>query len=249
MGNTGCDYNRLGSGRQVFWDKSTEETLSASYPLYFYDDFIGADLVIPEMGSAESGCKWAYKDVSAVGAPTLAKTADGVNGSITATLHSQAEEQAIQLNMDDQLVFSIAQGLIFEARLTCSTLPTGAAARCIFGVGGEWKQGGADYRTGFEILTDGTINAESDDNVNDESEDTGVTAVAGDYNIFRIDCTIQSDIKFYIDGKRVAEGTTFNNVSTGGNEKMQVTAGLVKTADAAVGTMILDYIKVWQNRA
>lgn len=249
MGKIACEYNWHDTGRQVFYDKSTFETIHANYPIYFYDDFLGADLVIPAFGSDESGCKWVYKDVSAVGSPTCAKTADGVNGFVACALDAQAEVQAIEANFDDQLIFSLAQGVIFEARVSCTTLPTGAAARGIFGLGGAWVQGGANIRVGFEILTGGTINAECDDNVTDTSADTGITAVAGTYNIFRIDCTDQTDIKFYIDGARVCASTTFNSAASAPNSKMQPTFGMVKTADAATGTLSCDYIKIWQNRS
>jgi hypothetical protein len=244
-----CKYNWHNTGHQVFYDGSTFETLHTSYPIQFYDDFLGADVVIPAMGSDESGCKWVQKDVSAVGTVTIGRSADATNGVISLDLDTQAEVQSAWVTMDDELGFSIAQGLIFEARITMSVLPSGAAARGIFGMGGAYVAGGPAHRVGFEILTAGTINAEEDDAATDTSADTGITAVAGTYNIFRIDCTTQTDIKFFIDGVRVAAGTTFNNASTGANLKMQPYFGCDKTADAAQATMLCDYIKIYQNRS
>ena len=249
MGRTSCEYSWMDTGKRVFYDNSTFETLWAQYPIYFYDDFLGPDTVIPAFGADESGCKWVYQDVSAVGAPTLAKGADAVNGIVTATLHAQAEVETIEMNMDDQLAFSMAQGLIFEARVAMAALPTGAAARGVFGIGGAYVAEGPAHRAAFEILTGGTINAETDDAVTDIPADTGVTAVAGAYNIFRIDCTSQSDIKFFIDGARVAASTTFASVSSAANSKCQPYFGCTKTADAAVATLNCDFIKIWQNRA
>lgn len=246
---TSCKYNWHETGKQVFYDNLTYETLLAQYPIYFYDDFLGADLVIPAFGSDESGCKWVAKDISAAGAPTCAKTADSVNGFVACALSATNEVQTIQANFDDQLIFSLAQGLIFEARISCTVLPAASAARAIFGIGGAWVAAGANVRAGFEILTAGVVNAESDDHTTDTSAATGGTAVAGTYNIYRIDCTDQTDIKFFVDGIRVAASTTFNNAATSANSKVQPYFGMVKTANAALGTISCDYIKIWQNRS
>lgn len=249
MGNTSCKYNWHGTGKQVFYDNSTFETLIAQYPISFYDDFVGADTVIPVFGSDESGCPWVVKDVSAVGTPTCAKAADVTNGVIELDLDNTSEVQTIEMDFDDQLVFSLEQGLIFEARITMSVLPDASTARGIFGVGGAWVAEGANHRAGFEILTGGTINAEEDDAVTDTSADTGITAVAGTYNIFRIDCTTVTDIKFFIDGARVCASTTFNNASSTANSKVQPYFGCTKTAATSQATMLCDYIKIWQNRS
>lgn len=249
MGRTSCKYSWHDTGKQVFYDNSTYETLLAQYPIQFYDDFLGGDVVIPGFGADESGCKWVYKDISAVGSPTCAKLADAVNGVVELDLDNTNEVQTVEMNFDDQLVFSMAQGLIFEARISMSVLPTASAARGIFGIGGAWVAEGANHRAGFEILNAGVINAECDDAVTDIPGSTGITAVASAYNIFRIDCTSQSDIKFYIDGARVAASTTFASTSSAANSKCQPYFGCTKTANAAEATMLCDYIKVWQNRA
>ena len=249
MSKTKCAYNWHETGKQVFYDSSTFETLLAQYPISFSDDFLGADLVIPAFGSDESGCKWVYKDISAVGAPTCAILADTVNGIIECALDNQNEVQTVEVNMDDQLVFSIAQGLIFEARITCSVLPAASAARGVFGMGGAWVAEGANHRVAFEILTGGTIQAECDDAATDTSADTGITAVAGTYNIFRIDCTTQTDIKFFIDGVRVAGSTTFANAASAANSKCQPHVGLYKASGAGLGVLSVDYVKVWMNRS
>ena len=153
------------------------------------------------------------------------------------------------MNWDDQLVFSIAQGMIFEARITMSVLPDAATARGIFGMGGAWVAEGAAHRVGFEILTAGVINAEIDDAATDTPGSTGVTAVAGTYNIFRIDCTTQTDIKFFINGARVAGTTTFANAASAANSKSQPHLGLYKASGAGLGVLSIDYVKIFQNRS
>jgi len=247
MGRIKCAYGWNGTGKQVFYDGITFETLQASYPVSFYDDFIGADVVIPASGSVESGVPWSKKLVGA--APTtLAKTADGVNGFVLASLTADDQKQDAALHMNDELMFSIAQGAIFETRLTFTTLPTLLAVGS-FGLWGAWADGGSAYRVGFEVPAGGVVTCESDDNATDTAAASTITLVAGTYNIFRIDCTTQTDIKFFIDGARVCSSTTFANAASASNSKSQPHLGLYKASGAGLGVMSVDYVKIWQNRS
>lgn len=247
MGRIKCEYNWQNTGRQVFYDGATFETLMNGYPVQFVDDFIGADVVIPAFGSVESGVPWAKKIVGAA-PPTVAKVADGVNGSVLLSLTADDQKQDACLAMNDELMFSIAQGAIFETRLTFTTLPT-IGAKAMIGLLGAWKDGGSDFRVGFEIPAGGVVTCESDDNATDTSEASTVTVVASTYNIFRIDCTNQADIKFFIDGVRVCTGTTFNNAASASNSKVQAHVGLYKASSAGLGVCSVDYVKVFQNRS
>jgi len=247
MGKTLAKYNFKNSGFPMVYEKSTFESLVGMFPVVFYDDFIGADVVIPASGSVESGCKWSSKIVGAA-PPTVAKTADGVNGMVLNSLTSADQKQDAALHMNDELMFSIAQGAIFEARLALTTLPTlnGVAS---FGLWGAWADGGSAYRVGFEVPAGGVVTCESDDNATDTAAASSTTLVAGVYHIFRIDCTTQSDIKFYIDGARVCDTTTFANAASAANSKCQPHLGLYKASGAGLGVMSIDYVRVFQNRS
>jgi len=217
------------------------------FPVVFNDDFIGADVVIPASGSVESGCKWSKKIVGAA-PPTVAKTADGVNGMVLGSLTSASQKQDAALHMNDELMFSIAQGAIFEARLALTTLPT-LLAIASFGLWGAWADGGSAYRVGFEVPAGGIVTCESDDAITDIPAASTVTLVAGTYYIFRIDCTDQADIKFFIDGVRVCASTTFANAASAANSKSQPHLGLYKASGEGLGVLSVDYVKVWQNRS
>jgi hypothetical protein len=247
MGQTLCDYNFHGCGAQAFFDSVTRETFSIAKPKVVDDDFVGADVVIPASGSPESGTKWTKKIVGAA-PPTVAKTADGVNGNVLCSLTADAQKQDAALHMNDELMCSIAQGAIIEMRLALTTLPTllGVAS---FGLWGAWADGGSAYRVGFEVPAGGLVACESDDAVTDTSASSGVTMVAGTYYIFRIDTTIQTDIKFFINGNKVAGGTTFVNAASAANSKCQPHAGLYKASGAGLGVMSLDYVRIWQDRS
>jgi len=152
--------------------------------------------------------------------------------------------------MNDELQFSIAQGAIFEARVKLSVLPSGAASKANFGLWGAWADGGSAYRVGFTAESGtGLITCESDDNTTDTSASSGVTVTTAQWKIYRIDCTTQTDIKFYIDGARVAGSTTFANAASAANSKCQPHFGMYKASGTTVGTMQVDYCRILQNRS
>ena len=213
----------------------------------FYDDFLGADVVIPASGAVESGVKWSKKIVGA-GPPTVVKTGDGVNGMVLNSLTADSQKQDAALHMNDELMFSIAQGAIFEARLSLITLPT-LLAVASFGLWGAWADGGSLYRVGFEVPASGIVTCESDDNATDIPAASTVTLVAGVYHIFKIDCTNQADIKFYIDGIRVCSTTTFANAASAANSKSQPHIGLYKASGEGLGVLSVDYVRLFQNRS
>jgi len=247
MGKTYAKYNWFSTGFPVVYEKDTTESLVPMFPIVFCDDFLGADVVIPATGSVESGCKWSKKIVGAA-PPTLAKTADGVNGMVLASLTATSQKQDAALHMNDELMFSIAQGAIFEARLALTTLPT-LLAVASFGLWGAWADGGSVYRVGFEVPAGGIVTCESDDNSTDTAAASSTTLVAGTYYIFRIDCTTQTDIKFYINGVRVCSTTTYANAASTANSKMQPHLGLYKASGEGLGVMSIDYVKVFQGRS
>jgi hypothetical protein len=92
---------------------------------------------------------------------------------------------------------------------------------------------------------------ESDDTTNNEDDvATGITAVAGTYSIYRIDFTTLSDVKFFIDGARVAAGTTFDMSNlTAAEKRMQPYFSLDKATGTGLGDMNIDYVKIWSNRS
>ena len=247
MGKTRSNYNDRFGGALGVYDSSTFETFSIAKPLVVSDDFVGADVVIPASGSVESGVIWSKKIVGAA-PPTVAKTGDGVNGLIACSLTADSQKQDAALHMNDELMCSIAQGAIMETRLSLTTLPT-LLSVASFGLWGAWADGGSAYRVGFEVPAAGAVTCESDDAATDTSALAGVTMVAGTYYTFRIDCTTQSDIKFYINGARVAGSTTFANAASAANSKAQPHFGLYKASGAGLGVMSVDYVKVWQDRS
>ena len=246
MGTTRADY--VGNTLE-FFDDATHERVDRLAPVVFADDFMGADVVIPAAGSAESGTKWVKKIVGAA-PPTLGVKADVVNGIVEAALTADSQKQNAEIYWNDEQQLSILQGLVFEARFALSVLPTDVA-EVVVGLVGAWADGldAATYSCFVTCDGSGEIICEKDDNASDQSATSGVTLIADQYCIVRIDCTVPTDIKFYVNGARVATGTTFSWAASAANSKVQPIAGCYKATGTGVGTLLLDYVKVWQNRA
>jgi hypothetical protein len=182
--------------------------------------------------------------------PTVAGVADAANGLVQCALTADDQKQDAGLYMDDQRNFSLEQGLIFEARLKVSVLPT-AAAEAIWGLVGDWADGpdAITYSAFFTADGSGAINCEVDDNATDQAAASGVTVLATEWHTYRIDFTSVTDIRFYIDGVHVATATTFAYAATAANAILQPYLGLYKASGVGVGTIQVDYVRLWQERS
>ena len=236
-------------GNLVFYDGSSHESMPIA-PSVFSDDFIGAgSVVIPAAASEESGVPWAKKIVGAA-PPTVAGVADAANGHIQCALTADSQKQDAALYMGDYRNFSLLQGCVFEARVKVSVLPT-LLAETIIGLVGDWADG-PDAITHSAFFThDGSGEAicEVDDAATDQSATSGVTVLATEWHTYRIEFVSLTDIRFYIDGNRVAGGTTFAYAAVGADAVLQPYIGLYKASGAGVGTLLVDYVRVWQNRS
>lgn len=235
-------------GNAYHYESSTNETTFGAAPVAFDEDFLGASLVIPAAGSAESGMLWVKKIVGA-GPPTLAVLDDTTNGVLACTLTSDSEKQNAEAYFGDNLQFNLTYGLIFEARFKASVLPT-LAGEMVLGVTSAWADGldAATYSAFVTLDGSGEIICESDDNATDSSATSGVTLTTSDWAIARIEYD-STGLRFFINGVRVASSTTFAWAASEANSKVQPIVGCYKVSGAGVGTLQVDYVRVWQNRS
>ena len=243
-----CKWNWHNTGHQVWYDKSTFETLKTTYPLYFYDDFLGS-----AGGSVfDSTTIWQVEEVSVTTNVTTAIVADSSGGHFLLHLTADAEVQDAILYHNDNRTFNVDNGLIFETRVDIAVLPT-LTGQAVVGMCGDT----ADDKDAilenawFKWDGSGAVVVETDDTTNDNDDiSTGVTTVPGTYNIFRIDFTTLANVKFFIDGVRVATGTTFDMSNlTGAELILQPYFSLDNDADASLGDINIDYVKILSNRS
>jgi hypothetical protein len=99
--------------------------------------------------------------------------------------------------------------------------------------------------TGATSTTDVTV--ETDDNVTDTAPVSSATALATVFKRFVIDFSNKSDIKFYIDGNRVARSTAFT--MAGYTSGLQPFIQIQKAANTNVDAVTVDYVKITAKRA
>jgi hypothetical protein len=239
-----CKWNWQGTGHQVFYDKSTFETLGGSFPLQFVEDFLG-DGIDPFDGTV----RWHLVDV---GNATEALVANGANGQFLLHLAATSEAEDAVLYMGDQKPFDVGSGLIFETRVNMAVAP-GTGVCAVFGMAGSHNLAKDSVTEAAWFRFDASLvcKVESDDTTNNNDDvATGHTAVAGTYDIYRIDFTTLTDVKFFINGARVASGTTFDMSNlTAGEQQMQPYFSLDKASGTGLGDINIDYIKIFSNRS
>jgi hypothetical protein len=236
------------NGIFTFYDGSTHERVGPMAPVALYDDFLTPSLVIPAAGALESGCNWAAK---ITGSGTVAGIANGGNGEVRCTIAADVNKQDCGLYFADQLTLNATQGLVFEARVKVSTA-TSLEGELVWGVCGAWADGldAITYSAWFTVDGSLLVYCEKDDNATDQSVTSGITVVATDYHVYRIDFSDVANVRYYIDGVAVAEATTFPWAATAGNSKVQPYLGGYKIGTGAgVGVLDIDYVRVWQNRS
>jgi hypothetical protein len=226
------------------YESSSQEMVRRAAPLVFYDDFIHAYTSVSIV--AESGFAWTK---SITGTTTVGMVA-GANGLVELATSATEEAQVAVLYASDRLLYNLRYGLIFEARVKLSVLPT-SGTKAVWGLAGAL--GAFDdiaYNCWFTADGSGLVKCESDDNATDNDDKTsGVTVLATDWKIYRIDATDYSNIKFSINGTNVATATTFAWAATEGNSVVQPFFGLSKGVATSIGTMVVDSVKIWTNRA
>ena len=243
-----CKWNWHNTGHQVWYDDQTFETLENTYPLQYHDDFLGA-----AGGQVFDGTyAWNVLDVSVGGAPTVAVVADSGGGQFLLALDAFNENQDVVLYQPASKTFDVGNGLIFEARINMAVVP-GTGVRAVAGMSGPHNLDKDSIANSAWFSWDASqvCYAETNDTTNDNDDvATGVTTVAGTYNIFRIDFTTLANVKFFIDGVRVATGTTFDMSNlTAGEQQMQPYFSIDKTGSVELGSMNIDYVKILSNRA
>lgn len=211
------------------------------------DDFNGTVATLP--ASADPATPWLVDDTSSAGTPTYT-TGTSV---MTLAFSSNAEIQNVCAHFGDSLDFDIDDLINIEFRVKMGQAAADAATSLAFGIAsarndaidsiGEaalFRVIGADSTTAVVVETDDGTN-------NNDDVATGKTLINA-YKRFVIDFSGgKSDVKFYIDGDRVASSTTFDmsNYAAG----LQPIVQLQKTADANTDSVVVDYVRVVARRS
>jgi hypothetical protein len=239
--------NLLGNQYGRVYKKSTHETLRIEgASVEFIDDFLGT--VVATTAAGVKG--WTFKGTGAEVTPVV--LANQSTGVIQFGHDVTNEKQEAGIYLGDSLNFNLDKGVIFEARTCIHTTGT-LQAEYYFGIANAYVEGpiaeadaGPTIHALFNYDAALTPTIHTDDAVTDNNAiATGVTSVADTYAVFRIDASVLTSVKFYINGARVGAATTFD-MTNGTDVVVQPFIMAHKETSAGLGIYYLDYVKMWQ---
>lgn len=242
--------SRYTAGVLTFTESASHERVAVMSSLQYRDDFLGAGAsAIPAAGSAENGVDWVKKIVGAA-PPTVAGVANAIGGQVACTLTSTSEKQDAVLYWGDSKGIDVTKGAVFEARFQLSVLPT-ASVQAVIGLASNWIDGPDNNTCYLEVgaLASGALLVRSFDGTTTVSASAGVTLANTDWALLRIDATDLTDVKMFINGNQVTTTGQINFAATGTLAMLQPYAAAYKASGTGVGTLTVDFVKVWANRA
>ena len=185
---------------------------------------------------------WTIKDTSAAGTPTyLTLTEDG--GAAKLTLVSTSEAEIVTLYQNDVLMLDLAQLQHFWVIAKVAGIE--AVTTLTMGLGSAINDTddsvsvNAWFRMQGSVATDAVV-VETDDNVTDNDDKATGATLADVYKKFHIDFTQGlADVRFYIDGARVATATTFNMSGITAGQNVQPIIQLQKASGTGVPSVTI----------
>jgi hypothetical protein len=210
----------------------------------YEDDFIGTAVTFPE--SANIGTPWL---VDRVGAAPPTHVRNGSEAILSLEATNQA--QILGLHHGDALAFDIDDIQRVEMRVKLNGAFTSGSI-LVFGVGSARADVANDVAAHAWFRMEGAnsttvVYVETDDSVRDNDDvSTGVT-LGTTYKRFVIDFTGgKSNVRFFIDGQRVAPATTFD--MSGYSAGLQPIIQLQKAANTNANVATIDYVKIVGRR-
>lgn len=211
-----------------------------------YDDFNGAVATFPT--SADPATPWLVADTSAAGTPVYTKG----TSEATLTLAATNEVENVCLSFGDALDIDIddIQRVEMRVKISASTFTSGSILA--FGVGSARNDTLDSVAANAWFRMEGAnsttlVYCESDDGVNDNDDKSSGVTLGTTFKEFVIDFTGgKSNVKFLIDGQRVASTTTFDmsNYSAG----LQPIVQIQKAANTNTSGVVVDYVKITAKR-
>lgn len=195
---------------------------------------------------------WTVKDTSAAGTPTyLCITEDG--GAMKLTLASTSENEIVTMYMNDVLMIDLASLKRVEYILKVGGVD--AVTTLVFGVASAQNDTEDSVTVNAWFKIDGTASTsnvvcETDDNTTDNDDKATGQTLSSTYKKFVIDFSLGlADVRFFIDGQRVAASTLFNMSAVTSGQNVQPFVQLQKASGTGVANVTISQVRVVHNYA
>ena len=192
---------------------------------------------------------WAIKKTGA-GSPTYLNVS---GGGAAIALSNTSEAQVVALYQSDVLPFPLAKLQSVSFVLKVSSVD--AVTTLVAGVASAQNDTADSVATHAWFRMEGSAStsavvAETDDGVVDNDDKSTGTSLSSTYKKFLIDFTNGlSDVRFYVDGARVAESTTFNMSNASSSQNMQLIVQLQKASGTGTPAITIKRSEVQYNIA
>lgn len=209
----------------------------------FCDDFNGTVATFPS--SADPATPWLVDDTSSSGTPTYTRG----TSAATLTLASTNEVENVCLHFGDALDFDIDDIISIEFRAKV-TATLDSATTIVMGLGSARNDDpdAVAANAFFKLAGSNAVVVETDDGVTDDDDNATGVSLAATYKRFVISfANGKSDVRFFIDGARVAASSTFD--MSGYSAGLQPIFQIQKTADTNTDSLTIDYVKVLSRRS
>jgi hypothetical protein len=190
---------------------------------------------------------WTIKDTSSAGTPTyLCLTANG--GAAKLLLDNTSEAQVVTLYQNDVLPYDLAQ--LQSVEFTVFVSGVDSVTTIVFGVASAQNDTADSVTINAWFRMQGSASTtallcETDDGTSDLDDKSTGTTLAGTHKKCLIDFTNGlSDIRFYVDGARVAAATTFTLSSITADQNVQLFAQLQKASGTGVPALQITNVAV-----
>lgn len=176
---------------------------------------------------------WTVADTSAAGTPTYVGTSED-GGSVKLTCTSTSEAQNITLHQNDVVNYDLDD--VSNVWWVAKVSGVDAVTVVSLGVGSAQADDEDDVATNAWFKIEGATSTsavvcETDDGTTDNDDKATGKTLAAVYKRFLIDFSQGlSDVRFFIDGERVAAGTTFDMSSVSAGTNVQPYAQVSKAS-------------------
>jgi hypothetical protein len=195
---------------------------------------------------------WTIKDTSSAGAPTyLCITEDG--GAAKLTLAANSEAEIVTLYHNDVLAFDLRKIKLVEFIALVAGID--AVTTLTFGVGSAQNDTDDSVATNAWFRMQGSASTsavvvETDDGTNDNDDKATGATLAAVYKKFQISFEKGlANVQFFIDGERVAAGTTFDMSALSAGLNVQPFVQLQKASGTGVPSITIAAVNIVYNYA
>ena len=202
--------------------------------------------------NTEGGTGWT-RAAAGTGTPTIASVTPAANGEIKVTLTNDNNSQYCVLYQGDDLPYYLSQ--IDQIEFIAKVSGIDSVTTLCFGLASALNATPDSVSTLAWFRMEGSASTsnvvvETDDGTTDNDDKATGTTLSSTFKRFTIDFTNGlSDVRFYIDGNRVASSTTFSLAAASSTQSVQPYIHLAKASGTGTPSITIDRVEILYRKS